>query len=152
MAAPVEARTFGRAEARAWLVDEIRMRASADVAVLRNEPREITDLAIWLGDTTGQITYPVVGRCLPRHDTFTTVVMCEAVWPGDEAAEAEQRCEQLAAVVMDAVSGDPHAPLEVCGLIDITVTAVDGPNPVMAGEGYAAVMTVAVQFDMRITR
>jgi hypothetical protein len=34
----------------------------------------------------------------------------------------------------------------------VTVTAVDGPDVVPAAEGFAALMTVAVQFDVRITR
>lgn len=152
MTAQVEARTFNRAEARQWLLDQIVSFVSDDVQVTRNEPRELADLCVWLGDTTGQVSYPVSGRSLPRQDTFTTIVTCSAVWPADDAAEAEQRCETLAAAVLDAISGDPHAPLDVTGLIDVQATSVDGPDVFPAAEGYAAVMVVAVQFDVRITR
>lgn len=148
----VEASGFNRAAARQWLHDEILQHVSDDVHVSRNEPRDLTDLAIWLGDTTGQVDYPVVGRGLPRQDTFTVLVVCSVIWPGDEAYEAEERCEVLATAVLDAVSGDPHVPLDVIGLIDVSVSSVDGPDVVPAAEGFAAVMTVAVQFNVRITR
>ncbi len=147
-----EASTFNRSEARRWLVDAITLAASDDVQVTRNEPRDLTDLCIWLGDTTGTVDYPVSGRNLPRQDTFTVIVTCSAIIPGDDPADAEQRCEDLAAAVLEAVSGDPHAPVEVTGLIDVVVTAVDGPDVVPVAEGYAGLMTVAVQFDVRITR
>lgn len=152
MAGPIEARSFNRAQARQWLLDQITLHADDVVQVTRNEPRDLTDIAIWLADTTGQITYPVVGRGLPRHDTFTTLVVCSVLVPGDEPHEAEERVEQLAAGVLDAVSEDPHAPLDITGLIDVSVTSCDGPDLVPAVEGFAALMTVAVQFDMRISR
>ena len=152
MSPRVEARAFVRSAARQWLLDEICSHLDATATVTRNEPRELADVSVWLGDTTGQVTYPVVGRGLPRQDTFTTLVICSVIWPADDPGEAEQRVQSLASGVLTAVSGDPHLDVDIDGVIDVTVTSVDGPDVVPAAEGFGAVMALSIQFDVRITR
>lgn len=145
-----EANGFVRSTCRQWLLERIRDQAPSAAAVLRNEPREILDQSIYLGDTTGTVDYPVFAPNLPRQDDFTVIVVCEAFYAADDAGEAEARCEALAQAVMDAVSANPQDTLEINGSIDVTISNVDGPDPVPTPEGYGAVMTVAVDFRTRI--
>ena len=149
-----EATGFIRHQCRAALVDLIREQITdPDVDVYRNEPREWTDQVVWLADTVGSIDYEVMGANLPRDDRFTVIVVCQAVSPGDDSAQAEERVQGFADSVMAAVSQAPTAydPVDgMDGVISVTVANVDGPDTTPAPEGYGAVMTVAVEFHTRI--
>jgi hypothetical protein len=150
-----EASGFVRAECRQALKDLIEDEVSFGVTVLRNEPREFSDIMIWLSDTIGSVDYPASATNLPRDDVFTIVVVCRAYEPGDEADEAETRVQELANNVMSAVSTDPtvaYSPLGglVEGVIQAIVASVDGPDCFPGPEGYEAVMLVSIEIQTRI--
>jgi hypothetical protein len=150
-----EATEFIRSASRQRLTELIGAALPGDMECLRNEPREWADDQVWLADTIGNVDYPASAGNVPRDDAFTVVVVCQSAGDGETAASAEAKVESYASAVMAAVTVNPigYSPLGgLVGVLAVTVSAVDGPDVVPSGEGYEAVMTVAVEIQTRIVR
>lgn len=147
------ATTFVRAEVRQRLVDLIDAELPDGMKCLRNEPREFEADQVWLADTIGNVDYVAFAAGLiPRDDQFSIIVVCTGSDDGETTSSAEAKVQTYAEAVMTAVTAATGPTLDgLDGVLAATVSAVDGPDTVPAGEGYASAMTVTIDVHTRIT-
>lgn len=145
---------FNRQAVKAALVDNISAQVDATTRVTSYDPgpRDLKNEHIFIDTTTGNVEYPAVAAGLYPHDDrfvlkfFVYVYKVGAGATGDTAAT---RCEELMNAINTAVHGD-IALTGVDGVIDCTISSVDGPDAFPHLEGWAAIAQVDVDAHLRI--
>lgn len=104
--------------------------AEANLAgiVVYGAPRQPPRDCVWIGEATGEQRVPNMraGR-KDREDRFRVAVYCYSRRPGHDASEAEERAEELAAVVDDVLAENVTLG-GLAGLIHAVVGEVTGPD------------------------
>jgi hypothetical protein len=154
------ANSFQRVEALNRLravIDDVN--SDQEVTVLVGPPRDPQQAKlVVIGDVTGQLEVPhlTAGR---KHynDEFTVEVLCISWDPGaPDFALADERCQQLAELVRNAVADRPRLEARaggdgLDGVVHAVAGRVDGPNRWWNPEGVGAAMRVNVDVLVRIT-
>jgi|LakMenEpi03Aug12_release.lakeMendotaPanAssembly.Ray.scaffolds.fasta_scaffold232519_3 hypothetical protein len=139
------------------VIDDVN--SDRDVTVLVGPPRDPQqEKLVVIGDVSGQLQVPhlTAGR---KHydDEFSVEVLCIAWDAGaPDFAVADERCQQLAELVRDAVADRPRLEARVGadgldGVVHAVVGRVDGPNRWWNPEGVGSAMRVNVDILVRIT-
>lgn len=148
--------TFIRHEVALALADLIAASADSSTSVSPYDPgeRNLTGERIWVDTITGAVDYPIVAHhYLPHDDRFTIswIVWVYKTGRGVIPQAVAERCQELMAAINEAVS-ENAALSDVDGVIDVTISGVDGPDIAPHAEGWAALATVSVEAHTRITR
>lgn len=108
--------------------------------------------SVYLGDTRGEVEVAAMkGGRKSRDDRFSFDLWIVAGAPGQDGPQAaDERAEELYAVVEDVLAGDPELGRAVPGLVHAVLGDVDGPTADPTDEGWASLIRAEVRCWARL--
>ena len=108
--------------------------------------RDLEHECIWIGAVRGAVEIDGLKSGRKRvRDTFDVDVWIVAATPGQlDPQAAEERCEELAGYVRDALADDPHLDALEGLTGGARVSQIDGPDAEPTDEGSTAIARVQV--------
>jgi hypothetical protein len=146
--------TFTRQAVKSALVTNIAAQLDQSTAVTSYDPgpRNLKNEHIFVQAISGSVDYPAVAAGIYPHDDRFTVNFFVYVLKVGRSASGEtagDRCEEL----MNAINTAVHQDINLDGydgVIDCTLSSVEGPDVFPHQEGWAGIAEIDVDVHSRI--